>query len=331
MATEAGKEPEADGEPSGISAFIAKVLNQLSLSAWLPAAIFAAAMALLYQFRASQSLDIGTAITAITGDPVALLILLIPVLVLTTMLTQAFSFSAIRILEGYWLRRGPVGLLRSARIRHHAKRRARLETRRRRAALHAFGVVRVEFLRTYSSAIVDALELQAAEEDVPTLPAIDQARYESASWRDMCHPWDLANVDQLDIQLADYPLLPNRTMPTKLGNVLRRTEDMLEHGGDDVQGFAMRRRSLVPARVQTQHDQFRDRLDMYCTLVFVSTVLAVASTILLWNSVRWWETAGLAVAFLAFAWVCYGSAISSARGYGVVLRRMDEPETPPTP
>jgi hypothetical protein len=132
-----------------------------------------------------------------------------------------------------------------------------------------------------------------------------------------------SKVDQLDRQLTDYPKLPNRVMPTKLGNILRRTEDSLVHAGDDVQGFAMRRRSLVPMRVQIQHDQFRDRLDMYCTLVFVTCTISGVSAAVLYSRVRWYQTAAVAAAYFLFALACYGSAVASARGYCVVLKEMD--------
>lgn len=320
----------SDAVPDGVSAFVAKVLNQLSLSAWLPAAVFAAGVTLLAQFHAQNSLSVGVALKAITKHPGQILILVIPVLILTTMLTQAFSYAAIRALEGYWQRRGPAGGLRSAMTRRHAVRRAQLETRRERSARKAFGAIRADLMMVYSFAVVGALELQAVEADVPTLTDADQTIYNATTWRATCKPWDLAKVEQLDLQRADYPLLPSRTMPTKLGNILRATEDSLKHGRDDVQGFAMRRRDLVSPRVQLQHDQFRDRLDMYCTLVFVSVVLAAISGVLLSGSVRWWQTTATAAGFIVFACACYGSAIASARGYCVALKRMDEAPDPVT-
>jgi hypothetical protein len=328
VAENAERASEGSDVPDGVSAFIAKVLNQLSLSAWLPAAVFAASVTMLTRFRSQESLSVGQGLKAITDDPGPILILLLPVLVLTTMLTQAFSFGAIRALEGYWMRRGPLGWVRSFMIRHHARRRDRLEARREKLAKKAFDRVRVNYLAEYSYAIVGALELQAVEADVPPLSPPDQATYDTITWRDLCKPWDLAKVEQIDVQLQDYPLLPTRTMPTKLGNILRRTEDSLDNAGDDIQGFAMRRRALVSARVQTQHDQFRDRLDMYCTLVFVSAVLVAVSVLALWDRVRWWQTSLLAVGFAVFSGICYGSAIASARGYCVTLRQMDTTAQP---
>src|ERR1700760_3896342 len=103
-----GSEPDeaTSDSPSGISAFVARVLDQLSLSAWLPAAVLTAGVAVLLQFRSDKSADVLAAVRALTADPVRVLVLIIPLLVIATVVTQAFSFEAIRTLEGYWRRRG---------------------------------------------------------------------------------------------------------------------------------------------------------------------------------------------------------------------------------
>jgi hypothetical protein len=102
----------ATGAADGISAFVARVLDQLSLSAWLPAAFLTASLALLLQFRADMSASPLRAVRDLTGDPVRVLVLIVPTLVLATVVTQAFSFEAIRALERYWHRRGPASPLR---------------------------------------------------------------------------------------------------------------------------------------------------------------------------------------------------------------------------
>lgn len=119
-------------------------------------------------------------------------------------------------------------------------------------------------------------------------------------------------------------------MPTQLGNVLRSTEARLKHAGGDVSSFALRRRKLADARTQLQHDQFRTRLDMYCTLVFVALFLAVLSPWLLRDVahghredlVRWLMPSAL---FLALAFASYKAAVAIARGYCSILRVMDDP------
>ena len=66
--------PEAPtGSVNGLSAFVARILDQLSLSAWLPAAFLAASLALLLQFRADKSANPLKAVGALTADPVRVL------------------------------------------------------------------------------------------------------------------------------------------------------------------------------------------------------------------------------------------------------------------
>jgi hypothetical protein len=319
---------KSDGPPEGISSFIAKVLDQLSLSAWLPAAVFVSGLVLLAQFHRQKSLSMGTALQNITDDPKVVLILAIPVLVIATIFTQSFSFGAIRILEGYWWRRGPITWLRKAMIRHHVRRRDLLFKRRKEAARDAFNAVRGDLLDIYTYAVVCALERQALELHVPALPTPEEQRkYNKAHWRTKCHAWDLARVEQFEKQRSDYPLKRSRIMPTRLGNVLRSTEDRLSHAGADLEGFAMRRRSNVSQRIQQQHDQFRNRLDMYCTLVFVSTLLSASAIGFLATRVPLWEAAAAVIALTAFSCACYGSAVASARGYSAVLRQMDRDDS----
>ncbi|QGN34501.1 hypothetical protein [Microlunatus sp. Gsoil 973] len=315
--------------PDGVSAFVAKVLNQLSLSAWLPATLFAASVTLLVQFRADNSWSVSLALDRITDDWKKVLLLAVPALVLATMVTQASSFAAIRFLEGYWRRNGPLGLLRSALIYRHVRRLERLQRKRNAAADKAFAKAK-DALRgraPYTPNVLSGLEMKAIGRDVPDyLTAEERGTVRKLNWRSKCNAWDLAKVDHLEALQRDYPALKRRIMPTKLGNVLRRTEDNLRNTGGDLSSFVMRRREKVSPRIQLQHDQFRDRLDMYCTLVFVSGALSMISVALLLHHVHhWWQIAVYAGGFLGFACVSYSSAVSSARGYCVALQAMDDP------
>jgi len=69
---------DAAASPDGISAFVARVLDQLTLSAWLPAALLTASVAILLQFRGDRSANILTAVRALTADPVRVLVLIVP-------------------------------------------------------------------------------------------------------------------------------------------------------------------------------------------------------------------------------------------------------------
>lgn len=72
------KRAEAEA-PSGVSAFVARVLDQLSLSAWVPSALLTLCLALLLQFRAQRSVDLAAATTALTKDRGRFLLLVLPV------------------------------------------------------------------------------------------------------------------------------------------------------------------------------------------------------------------------------------------------------------
>jgi hypothetical protein len=316
--------PTPPAVPAGVSAFVAKVLDQLSLSAWLPAALLTASLTLLLQFRAQLSADVTQALAAITSEPLRLLILTLPVLIIGTLVTQAFSFEAIRVLEGYWRRRGLPSLASNLLIRWHVSRKQRLERRRLKAAREAFATVRPILLQSgLSHAVVNGLESQALEIDLPRLSEDEKEVVDQMGWRSFCQAWDLARIDQLALQEKDYPS-SSRVLPTKLGNVIRATEDSLSQSGQDLEGFALRRRTAVSARTQLQHDQFRTRLDMYCTLVFVSGLLVVVTPLLLMGRLENLQVVGITVGFLALAITSYNAAIASARGYCVALKQMDQ-------
>ncbi len=73
---------------------------------------------------------------------------------------------------------------------------------------------------------------------------------------------------------------------------------------------------MARTRTQRQHDQFRNRLDMYCTLVFVSVFIASLAVFLTIGApgVRA-PFVLIAAGYIALAAVAYRAAIGSARGY----------------
>lgn len=315
----------AEGKAT-LSQFVAKVLDQLSLSAWFPAFLVSSTLTILIQFRAQESVSLSGALDAITEDWKQFLLLALPALVVMTVLTQAFSYGAIRFLEGYWNRTLPVGWLRSPMIRLQARHLRRLIEEREAAARRAFAAARPQLLQTYSVELVSALEVQAVGGTPLELEGEDARVYGLVTWRTICKPWDLALVDRYDREREDYPILVGRLMPTKLGNVQRAYEDSLKNAGEDLIGFAMRNRELVAPMVQMQHDHFRQRLDMYCTLVFTSLTCAALTVALLASQVPNsppWAVPAIAAGFVALSLACYVSAVAAARGYGATLRVMD--------
>ena len=245
-------EQATTGPPDGLSAFAARVLNQLTLTAWLPAAFLATGIAVLMQFRALQSADLLTAVVSLTSDPVRILVMTIPVLTITTVVTQAFSFDAIRTLEGYW--RGPFSLAGALMIRWHVHRKQAIRKRYENAAAATFYAARPRMLKGgITVTLVDAMEAQLLDTELASLSSEEETALAQMNWQDLCDSWRLAKVDRLRSEVESYPE-DSRVMPTKLGNLIRATEDQLRHADGDPQSFAFRRRSAVTYRVRIQHD-----------------------------------------------------------------------------
>jgi len=330
---------KADSDPqtasTGVSAFVARVLDQLALSAWLPAAFLVTGIAVLLEFRSTKSASIPTAVEKLTAHSLQLLVLMIPLLVLATVVTQAFSFEAFRALEGYWRRRGIVSLAYRYMSGRHLRRKRAIIERHQREKVTAFidALPRVlydneEVNGRVVKAVVSALADRG--DDSPELQGKDAAVFDRTMdhWRDQVKAWRLARVDRFLDEENSYPE-DSRILPTRLGNLMRSTEDNLKQAHGDVQSFVHRQRDTVSYRVQIQHDQFRTRLDMYCTLVFVSVALAALAPAILAGKVDIVAVAVTTGSFVAMAVTSYLAAIASARGYCTILKMMDKPTPAP--
>lgn len=103
--------------------------------------------------------------------------------------------------------------------------------------------------------------------------------------------------------------------------MLRATEDRITEDGGELEGYVMRRYEAIPARLLIQHDQFRNRLEMYCCLSLVFVGLGTAAAMLLARDQDHYVSAVVAATVLILlAFVSYQAAIASARGYCTVLR-----------
>jgi hypothetical protein len=87
-AADALADAKAAGE--GFSRFVAKVLDQLSLSAWLPATVLVGLTALLFELHSQVHINPGAAIAALAAKPLGIAIVLIVAIVVGTVITQAF-------------------------------------------------------------------------------------------------------------------------------------------------------------------------------------------------------------------------------------------------
>lgn len=315
--------PAPDRGAGGLSAFLGRVLDQLSLSSWLPAAMLVGNAALLVQLALQPQPDLAAAVRALTEDALGLLVALTFLLVLASIVTQAFEFEAIRLLEGYAdtdLR--PVQRLATVRIRrHHGKRRG-VETRLREANLAAFARARTAMLdlkQPVPRPILDALEDMLLGKSANDSALTDAAR--ALPWTRYVPAAELFRIEALDARAASYPA-EHRLLPTRLGNVLRAAEDTLPVAPDEnLEGFVLRHEQLLPPALQAEHREHRTRLDMYCSLTLVFVVLAALAAATLADPAPGWAALA-ALIYAGLAWLSYEAAIASAKGYGDALREI---------
>src|SRR5262249_47162656 len=87
--------PRADpprDAPAGISESAAHLLTRFSASGWFPAMFFAASITVLLQFRRADSVGISAALRGL--DSLQVLVPMVSLLIVTVVITRAFSFEA---------------------------------------------------------------------------------------------------------------------------------------------------------------------------------------------------------------------------------------------
>lgn len=335
---------DASGSPAdkttsaeGISAFLGRVLNQLSLSAWLPAAMLVGSLAVLLQLRTQRNRNIVESVTSLANRPLGLLVLLLFAILLATMVTQAFEFEVIRLLEGYWGSNLIIGSLSRVCVIRQRRVFKRLVRRRDKLQLRAFDETKLlenKIIPCEKKYIVDLIRLDLTGGDLESgrsaLVSGWRARRKvgeamSFDWKQFAPADLIGRLDAVEVRIDEYPR-PHRILPTKLGNVLRAAEDSIQHSrGEGLEGFVMRRWEEIPDELRQEHDQYRTRLDLYCTLVFVFLVLAAIAPPLITLGSRYVvSTIAISVAYLLMSLVSYIAAVTSARGYGVVLKVIAE-------
>ncbi len=159
--------PESYEPPAGLSAFAAKVLDQMSLSAWLPAAFLALSLTMLVSFKQVGRVDIADAAQVVADDWLAFLLLALPTLVCVTLLTQATAFEAIRLLEGYWPHKAGLNRMSKWLIGRQLLRKEELNRKRLAMRTQAFSEARAAWRTVANAAVVDALEMAATEQRLP--------------------------------------------------------------------------------------------------------------------------------------------------------------------
>ncbi len=327
-APEARDEPPeaAPATPEGLSQFLSKVLDQLSLSSWLPAALLVGAGAVILRMRSQDSVDVIQAVIDLSAAPLGILVVALFAVVAATMLLQAFELTAIRLLEGYWPPVASSVGLTGAMVRFHLWRRGRLRGRLVKRRVAAFRAAREVLLDAGTDlAVLDFHRVTAEGGSFPARPPDDLvAAAARVDWRRSAPAPLLRSYESVERAVSLYPA-PHRTMPTRLGNTLRQGEDRIENlDGGSLRTFVIRSWRGLPREVQVLHDEYRNRLDLYCTLVFVCAVLAVGGGALLWTVPQGRTGAGVVLALFAVCAVAaYRAAITSAVGYTGALQAID--------
>lgn len=314
---------EGAAPPEGLSAFAARVLNQLSLGAWLPGGFLVAVVGLITWFHGKNRVTLAGADVVVKDSALALAVLAVPTLVVATLVTQAFSFEAIRVLEGYWPAAGPFSGLFRLGVWLQERRRGRLQRRLQRIQLGALNGLEPQLLSSGVPGMV-VLALKADVQMVARprdLSAADSRVADSFDWTPRLRPAVAAEIGRLARLIDGFPE-PHRMMPTRLGIVLRTAEDDLRHGDGDVEGFMLRNRQHAPERLVVLHDLFRTRLEMYTNPVLVALVTASASIPVL-GDIPAFAWVGVTGSLGAIGILSYRAAIASAKGYTSALLAID--------
>jgi hypothetical protein len=310
-----------------LSSFLARVLDQLAVTAWLPAVMLVGVLALLVELfeRPDLGLDIPAALERLANAPWGTIIVLVFAVILTTMITQAFSFGGIRLLEGYWGHRGINSWFTRRAVGRQARRLAHTKERVIKLEQQTFISARPKLIGPVPREQLDHIEQRVFRIPKEQWVASPEAQTKAASvkWRSQADPSIVAVLDRAYARVSTFPRQPHRLLPTSLGNMIRAHEDKLNQRGGELEGFLMRNYSAFPARLLAQHDQWRDRLEMYSILVYVFLALSLAAAVLLAELSPYYSASlGGAALFLLLAWLSYRAALASARGYGAVLVSM---------
>jgi hypothetical protein len=335
--------PSQDGPrlAKGLSEFFAKVLDQLLLSSWLASAALVVTGVYLFALRAELDkpttcagkqcwwphtlTEAGQRLSHMTlGGAVVIL----AVIIVTTMLTQAFTFEAIRTLEGYWAANRALKKPASWGVSWHKWRKGSLQKRLddtdgavRESAFVAIRAKNSMLVQAKKEPLLtpDQLEVLLAglEHRAASVTLTDDDEYVTAvtfDWERHADPQLQLTKAMLSDRLKSFPD-KGWLMPTKLGNILRRSEQNL--GVDDVEPFVQNHFDELPASLQRAHDDERSRLDLYCAVVFLIPALGALAVPVLWGYPKYITAVELLVVFLTV--IAYRAAIASGRAYGSVL------------
>jgi hypothetical protein len=211
--------------------------------------------------------------------------------VIVGMLMHPFQFATTQFLEGYW---GPSPLARVAmfsRARIHADRRRR-------------------FLSGLAGATLDAEAAATQRAEAQT----DVGKFWSAEVRLL-----RASLEYTAFEAAAdrYPEEVERLMPTRLGNILRRHEDLAGRAhGLEALGAVPRLMAVAPPDQVAHVNDARSELDLAIRFVLSWLLVGITTFLLLWPYGPWLL---VPIAAYGLAWLSYRGAVHAATEYGLAL------------
>jgi hypothetical protein len=314
-----------------LSQFFARVLDQLSITSWLPAVMLVAIVLVLSQLAKSDG-SFREAFDSIGKMGAAAIVFLVISVVIAAMFAQAFEFEAIRAVEGYWPNRGPGGWL--TRRRRNKKRKDRddlqedlVEIARKALESARAGLREKEGLGTGAYDALEAYVLNLPQLD--STDATDKAKAKRlvTTWKRHADPTAVNRLEDVERRLNEFPELQYRVLPTNLGNLVRAVEDRVHDPSEGrLENFAIHVLDQLPRSIVAAFREQRRRLDLYCGLVFVfagSFLPAVAVSLSFPNS-RVEAAVAIPLVLVLAALISYRAALASGRKFGLALMAIRE-------
>lgn len=238
-------------------------------------------------------------------------------LLIATLLVALFlhplQFAMTQLLEGYWGTSHLARLATSIGVRRHRRRTRRLKKTR--------AVLKRRRIASINSDLQQHFLQTANEDDNPNNWDTEELndRREAVIASDLGDKLagTLATEQAITWTLRNYPY-PKRTLPTRLGNVLRAAEDKAgtQYGLDALQTVPLL--SLVAAERHIQYvDESREQLDTavrFCTVSLLASILSVTFLI---NDKLW--LLGALIPY-ALAYVAYRAAVVAAGEYTTAVK-----------
>lgn len=317
-----------------MSTALARILEQLNPTAWLPAAVVVGdvSLALAYATTPGDPSSRWRAVGALLDrKPLGVILGTLGALALVTILTQTFGYSAIRSLEGYWGPSRLAAILVNRGIRRQERRQVRLIGSRAKLEEQAIRAALPQIKRSLAKrpVVATAIEYRLNGIDVSAIAEADLAYADdylaSRDWTPLVPATLGHRISEVDRQLEHFPR-SDRMMPTKLGLRLRVAEDELQIPSQEgtLRGFVTRHLKTIEPRLLADHDEHRNRLDMLAVLTFAAILLVPMNTLVLWSSVSSLTLSLLAIGALMLSWSAYGGAVAAAGEYGQSLMAIDD-------